>query len=155
QLLAVAHTILELNEISRSDIDLPGFRFLIAARLFQFECRSHQTCQQRLEWVDVAWAIHSGCKASLAKLSLPCEIVDWKTLSALGVGYWLDSPDELRKVIETLAKAQFLKNRSALAVMPWYLALQKKSVFLGLLKSSVKQRSMYSFFANDFSDPRW
>ncbi|XXQ33316.1 RAVE complex protein Rav1 C-terminal domain-containing protein [Plasmodiophora brassicae] len=155
QLVVVARTLLRLKQDS-ADLDISGTRFMVAARLFEFERVAHQSRRvPQLDEVDIAWALHSSSQSALAHLCFPPSIPDWNAFQALGAGYWLTSVPELRRVVEFIAKNQFVEDRNPLRAMLWYMMLGKKSVFLALLKSSPGQRLMWDFFSRDFNDARW
>eukprot|EP00474_Spongospora_subterranea_P002466 CRZ02924.1 hypothetical protein [Spongospora subterranea] len=154
QLLALADTILK-HKNDRLSVDTCGSRFLIAVRLFQFEQHARQSLQNCLTSCDIAWAVHSKSTNALINLCWATTISEWSSLRALGIGYWVTSVTDLRPLMERLAQNQFLETRNPLGVMIWYLALQKKTLLLGLLKSSPTQRPMYDFFSRNFKEDRW
>jgi len=96
------------------------------------------------------WALHSEAQENLLDACLAGEAMTWHILRALGIGLWLRSSTDLQKRIERLAKAQFLQRRDPHDCALMYMALNRKSVLLGLFKT-VKDKKLVEFLARDFT----
>ena len=78
----------------------------------------------------------------------------WADLRELGMAWWIRSNTILRKLIETMARATFLKTQDPLDAAIFYLAMKKKSLVWGLYRS-IKDEKMTAFFKNNFAEDRW
>ena len=61
------------------------------------------------------------------------KALDWDHLRDLGVGYWLLNPNELRSIIEAVAKNRYMENKDPKAAMLFYLVCFCASFFFFLL----------------------
>lgn len=75
-------------------------------------------------------------------------------LRQYGVGWWLKSPQQLRQLIEKVAKSAFQVRMNPLDAALFYLAMRKKGVLCGLFKT-VRDIKMAEFFKNDFAESKW
>lgn len=70
---------------------------------------------------------------------------------------WYDQLNEIKRAIETIAKAEYQKTRDPNLVVLWYILLGKKNVLALLYKQSKidNAQKTYEFLMNNFSEPRW
>eukprot|EP00850_Spirogloea_muscicola_P018188 SM000164S02250 [mRNA] locus=s164:77152:88541:+ [translate_table: standard] len=87
----------------------------------------------------VAWALQSQSHEELLSRLLP-EPPTWDSFHALGAGFWLTNTAALRQQMEKLARAQFMEKRDAKDCALLYLALNRQTVLLGLMKLSKDER---------------
>eukprot|EP00850_Spirogloea_muscicola_P016498 SM000134S26941 [mRNA] locus=s134:258339:270283:+ [translate_table: standard] len=87
----------------------------------------------------VAWALQSQSHEELLSRLLP-EPPTWDSFRALGAGFWLTNTAALRQQMEKLARAQFMEKRDAKDCALLYLALNRQTVLLGLMKLSKDER---------------
>ena len=133
-------------------IDACGARFV----LYALTCRNADGSFGAVPAAAVAWATLSDCQPTLLDL---CNTergndVNWASLRALGVGFWLPQGDALNKVLETAAKAHFTKRKEPEDCALLYIALGKKKQLQALCKA-VRDERMHSFLSNDFTEERW
>jgi WD40 repeat protein len=84
----------------------------------------------------------------------------WTAARKSGMFMWLSEPEALRMQMENVGRAEYTKHedRSPVDCSLYYLALDKKSVLLGLWRTSIgaKERTnTMKLLANDFSEPKW
>ena len=104
---------------------------------------------------DVAWAIQSQCHMTILETFLASGArKDWQALRALGGGFWLPQGDALRAALDTASKVQFASRKDPQDCALLFVALGKKGQLQGLYKA-VRNEKLYTFLANDFSEPRW
>ncbi len=166
-----------------SGLDPCGARFLLRALTARhLSCKGDAAAPATpVTSADVAWAIQSQCHSTILDTFLASAGVrkDWKALRAMGVGFWLpqvrvdrtDSParpcvfhcsrvrlvwqgDALRAALDTAAKVQFAERKDPQDCALLFVALGKKGQLQGLYKA-VRNEKLFTFLANDFSEPRW
>ncbi|CAI7996408.1 DmX-like protein 2 [Geodia barretti] len=135
-----------------------GIRYLLALKnyLSLSESLPSGVRPGRLSPADFIWAFHSDAEMELLA-ALPCVQRDdlrWSELRNAGVGWWLRSLDTLRRLMERLAKTQFMAKQDPLDSSLLYLAMKKKSLLKGLFRT-VGDSRMTKFFAEDFTTERW
>ncbi|XP_019742626.1 dmX-like protein 1 isoform X1 [Hippocampus comes] len=143
-------------------LDDCGLKFLLAVRLHTFLSTSlppahrAQLLRQGLSTCHYAWAFHSEAEEELLHMlpALHQGEPTWPELRSMGVGWWLRSPNKLRRCIEKVAKATFQRSNDPLDVAIFYLAMKKKALVWGLYRSQ-KNAKMTEFFRNNFSEDRW
>eukprot|EP00850_Spirogloea_muscicola_P013937 SM000097S24790 [mRNA] locus=s97:236557:248609:- [translate_table: standard] len=103
----------------------------------------------------VAWALQSQSHEELLGRLLP-EPPTWDSFCALGAGFWLTNTAALRQQMEKLARAQFMEKRDAKDCALLYLALNRQTVLLGLMKLSKDERDkkLAEFLSRDFKASR-
>lgn len=77
--------------------------------------------------------------------------LSWSYVRSLGAGYWASLPD-LEALLLKVARSQYLKNKSPNACWMLYLALRKKNVLLGLMKTLSKYAGVYELVSSDFEN---
>nr|XP_019954783.1 PREDICTED: dmX-like protein 1 isoform X2 [Paralichthys olivaceus] len=143
-------------------LDDCGLKFLLAVRLHTFLSTSlppahrAQLLRQGLSTCHYAWAFHSEAEEELLNMlpALQKGEPTWPELRSMGVGWWLRSINKLRRCIEKVAKASFLRSNDPLDAAMFYLAMKKKAVVWGLYRSQ-NNAKMTDFFRNNFSEDRW
>ena len=143
----------------RKSLDVNGMRFYILVKLFQYlqVTLPPQFRPQALKPIDFTWAFHSESQDVLLNLCFGMntdDIIEWSDLCKLGFGSWLKSVDQLKKVVERVAKGRFQKTQDPLKCALFYLALRRKNVLWGLFKTKSDAR-MSGFFGNNFEEQRW
>ncbi|KAJ1651963.1 regulator of (H+)-ATPase in vacuolar membrane [Dispira simplex] len=174
QLVAILDTLQYLTQHTLS-LDTLGYRFAFFAHLHLQQTQvAYRTLLQRtasfdatemddllLPFKHVAWASYSEGQKALVEFSLQTNNnrLLWSDVRRLRAPYWLRNDQEVRKLMETVAKHQYLHhNRDPLASTLYYLALKRKSVLLALWKAShghPEQAKMAGFLKEDFTLPRW
>ncbi|RKO89844.1 RAVE protein 1 C terminal-domain-containing protein [Blyttiomyces helicus] len=173
-LVAVIDTLVQAStfggdkvEKQKRSLDENGVRYVLFMRLFLFSLKSFppHLRQSKLTTRDIAWAFFSESQDILLDFCTSHfnSKMQWSDAASLGIGLWLRSPDALRRLAETLARAHYMGRdenglRDPVACSLLYLALGKKNVLLGLWKLAAthpEQPSMVRFLANDFSEERW
>ncbi|KAM6954473.1 dmX-like protein 1 [Aplochiton taeniatus] len=143
-------------------LDECGLKFLLAVRLHTFLLTSlppahrAQLLRQGLSTCHYAWAFHSEAEEELLNTlpALQRGEPGWAELRSMGLGWWLRSPNKLRRCMEKVAKASFQRNNDPLDAAIFYLAMKKKAVVWGLYRSQ-QNAKMTAFFSNNFSEDRW
>ncbi|XP_053277772.1 dmX-like protein 1 isoform X2 [Pleuronectes platessa] len=143
-------------------LDECGLKFLLAVRLHTFLSTSlppahrAQLLRQGLSTCHYAWAFHSEAEEELMNMlpALQKGETTWPELRSMGVGWWLRSTNKLRRCIEKVAKASFLRSNDPLDAAMFYLAMKKKAVVWGLYRSQ-NNAKMTEFFRNNFTEDRW
>ena len=107
-----------------------------------------------LSTMEVAWAIHSEQQDTLFQVCFPGDLT-WPEMRLYGMGIWVQSLSRLKTMVENIARTTFRQTKDPKAVLLWYLALNKKAILLGLLKSDPENLKIYEFMRNDFSQERW
>ncbi|KAJ1951465.1 regulator of (H+)-ATPase in vacuolar membrane, partial [Dispira parvispora] len=174
QLVAIVDTLRYLTQHSLS-LDTLGYRFAFFAHLHIQQTQGVQrTLSQRtmpsdatetdnlfLAFNHVVWASYSEAQEALVEFALQTSgnRFVWSDARQLRAAYWLRSDREVRKLMETVAKHQYLQHdRDPSASTLYYLALKRKSVLLALWKAShghAEQAKMVGFLKEDFTLPRW
>ncbi|CAM6112755.1 unnamed protein product [Calypogeia fissa] len=163
QLLAIIDMLSEMDGVGQSQIDgidLPGQRFWLAFRYSVLSAKwkgdGSDTKALVMESKAMAWALQSEFKENLLSLCLPDQSLSWSVMRALGVGYWFTDGTELRKMMEKLARSQFLQKKDPKDCALLYLALGRRSVLAGLFKLSrdQKDRPITDFLLRDFKDEK-
>ncbi|KAI9202399.1 RAVE protein 1 C terminal-domain-containing protein [Polychytrium aggregatum] len=162
-LVALIDTFSQIEAQKRS-LDENGGRFLLFMKLWLFSQKSFPPAMRSMELSsrDVAWAYFSesqdllieSCNAALGSK------LNWKDARAFGMGYWIKNLESLRRVIESIARNQYMANddKNPVDCSLFYIAMRKKNVLLGLWKlanAHPEQASMLRFLANDFAEERW
>lgn len=107
-----------------------------------------------LSTMEVAWALHSEQQDTLFQLCFPGDLT-WSEMRVYGMGLWVQSLSRLKTMVENVARSTFRATKDAKSVLLWYLALNKKAILVGLLKSDTDNQKIYEFIRNDFSTERW
>lgn len=81
-------------------------------------------------------------------------LITWGDLRQYGIGWWVKNPQQLKQLIEKVAKNAFQEKLDPLDAALFYLSMRKKGVLCGLFKT-VKDVKMAEFFKNDFSQSKW
>ena len=112
--------------------------------------------KQGLSTCHFAWAFHSETEEEMLSLlpSVQRGAPDWTELRSFGVAWWIRSTALLRRLVEQLARAAFLKKNDPLDAALFYLALNKKPVLCGLYRT-IKDVRMHQFFQHNFAEDRW
>ena len=112
--------------------------------------------KQGLGTSHFAWAYHSETEEEMLSLlpSVQRGSPEWPELKSFGVVWWIRSTAILRRLVEQLARAAFLKKNDPLDAALFYLALNKKPVLCGLYRT-IKDERMHQFFQHNFSEDRW
>ncbi|KAI9089649.1 RAVE protein 1 C terminal-domain-containing protein [Phlyctochytrium arcticum] len=163
-LLAVIDTLIQIESQKRS-LDENGIRYVLFTRLFLFARKTFpaQDKPESLTSRDSAWAFFSESQDNLLDFVTQAHDnkLTWSDAKALGIGYWLRSPDTFRRTMETIARNQYMglnDTRNPVDCSLLYMALKKKNVVLGLWKlagSHPEQAAMLRFLANNFEEDRW
>ncbi|XP_076803738.1 dmX-like protein 1 [Clavelina lepadiformis] len=143
-------------------LDNCGLRFVMAMHnhlclLNSLPASNRKTLLKHgLSSCQFAWAFHSETEEELLSMvpSIQQGTPDWSELKSLGVCWWIRSTILLRRLVEQMARAAFLKKNDPLDAALFYLALNKKSVLCGLFRS-VKDVRMNQFFQHNFAEERW
>ena len=157
--LAVIESIGDI-ETNQGSLDECGMRFYVPVRMVAYLAKVLPQAQRvnRLSSCHFTWALLSETQDKLLELcptlaNNPTTFI-WEDLRALGAGYWMRRPNDLKMYIEKVAKNTFSKTNNPLDAAVWYLALGKKSLLYNLFRS-VGDVRMAGFFANDFTQERW
>lgn len=150
----------DLNEYKNS-LDSNGVRYLLPAMISLQRLAAGM--QPEVTSRDACWAFFSDSQDAVQEiLTKICNgKIIWKTAKALGLGWWIRNPECLKKLVEAMARNQFLANdgvKDPTACSLFYLALRKKNVLLGLWKlasSHPEHTMMVKFLMNDFENERW
>ena len=112
--------------------------------------------KQGLSTCHFAWAFHSETEEEMLSLlpSVQKGSPEWVELKSFGVAWWIRSTALLRRLVEQLARAAFLKNNDPLDAGVFYMALNKKAVICGLYRT-IKDERMHQFFQRNFVEDRW
>ena len=112
--------------------------------------------KQGLSTCQFAWAFHSETEEEMLSLlpSVQRGSPEWSELRTFGVAWWIRSTPLLRRLVEKLARAAFLKKNDPLDAAVFYLALNKKPVLCGLYRT-IKDERMHQFFQRNFMEERW
>ncbi|KAI9006205.1 RAVE protein 1 C terminal-domain-containing protein [Gaertneriomyces semiglobifer] len=163
-LVAIIDTLVQVEKQRRS-LDENGVRYLLFLRFFLFSQKSFPPPLRPKEVTtrDIAWAYYSDSQDMFVDFLHQCynNKFTWPDAKATGLGFWLRSPDALRRTMETIARNQYIgkdDTRNPVDCALFYLALRKKNVLLGLWKlanSHPEQPAMLRFLSNDFEDERW
>lgn len=140
-------------------LDASGSRFCLGLKLFQLH---KDKTQERLNLRDINWALHSENKEILLQLvenSIINRKITWNVCKSYRLTYWMKHEDLMIKM-EEIARNEFNLNevRDPINCSIFYLALKKKSVLIGLWRTSTghpEQQKMLNFLKNDFSEKRW
>jgi len=147
QLLAVAEALAKQANASQ-DLDTCALRFTLAQRVKALA--KPPAPLGPAEWL---WALHSEAQDTLIKNSVPDKVV-WPLVRELGLALWARNPTVVRQITERLAKTAFVgikgDKRDPMEAAMWYLALDKKTALLALLKA-VRDQRMIDFFSRDFT----
>ncbi|KAJ3055772.1 regulator of (H+)-ATPase in vacuolar membrane [Rhizophlyctis rosea] len=183
RLVSLIDTILEVESQKRS-LDENGVRYLIFLRMFVFSQKTFpsQLRSEGLTSRDTAWGFFSESQVSSKRINMYSEsnshgsqdiLLDachsafhnklvWRDARSLGMGLWVRNPETLRRLIETVARNQYMGTNSPskdpVDCALFYLALKKKNVLFGLWKLAgghPEQGAMVKFLANDFETERW
>ena len=148
--------------VSADSLDNCGLRFLLTMRQHMYLLRCLPLVQRKglqksgLGTHNIVWAFHSETQEELVQMisSIQRDNASWAELREIGVGFWIRSNALLRKLMEKLAKAAFLKKQDPLDAALYYMMMKKKSLVWGLFRS-VSDRKMQEFFQNNFSEDKW
>ncbi|KAJ3285428.1 regulator of (H+)-ATPase in vacuolar membrane, partial [Borealophlyctis nickersoniae] len=168
RLVALIDTLLQVEKQKRS-LDENGVRFVLFMRMFLFSQKAFPKVfkTESLTSRDIAWAFYSESQDILLDFANQAfnNKLMWKDARSLGMGFWLRNPETLRRMVETMARNQFMGKgeddttaRDPVACSLFYIALKKKNVLLGLWKlagSHPEQAAMVRFLTNDFENERW
>ncbi|KAL3700862.1 hypothetical protein R1sor_018884 [Riccia sorocarpa] len=165
QLLALVDVLAEMDGVSQpsptASLDAPGLRFWLAVR-YSFH---YTRWAKELHYVGgevsvdskaIAWAFHSEAKQTLVDLCLPTQGSTWPFMRALGMGFWFTDITQLRTTMEKVARTHYLGKRDPKDCTLLYVALDRRSVLVGLFKLSRDQRdrALADFLARDFQDEK-
>ncbi|KAJ3044683.1 regulator of (H+)-ATPase in vacuolar membrane, partial [Rhizophlyctis rosea] len=166
RLVALIDMLLQVENQKRC-LDENGVRYMIPLRMFLFSQKSFLSQQrpEKLTSRDTTWAFFSESQDILMEactLAFNNKLV-WRDARALGMGLWVRNPETLRRMVETLARNQYMGKEENTMKDPvecalFYLALKKKNVLLGLWKLAnghPEQNAMIKFLSNDFETDRW
>jgi hypothetical protein len=166
-LLAVINTVTQLEDHSRS-LDECGSRYMVAVKMHNFLKSARNIPESTpLAIEDVVWALHSNSQETLLQMTIglrppnlmatgpPATNVTWESLRALGIGYWLTNPIQLRACFAHLARCQYGVAKNPNDCLLTYLALGQKDVLLGLFGLQPKLEGVFKFLSNDFTNPRY
>ena len=150
------------GEPSLESLDDCGLRFLLAMKQYMYLQRCLPMNQRKslqkqgLSSNNLIWGFHSESEEELLNMipSVLKGTPTWAELRELGVAWWVRNNNQLRKLIEKVAKASFQATQDPLDAAIFYLAMKKKSLVWGLYRS-IKDERMTSFFKNNFSEDRW
>ncbi|CAG2169135.1 unnamed protein product [Oppiella nova] len=148
--------------VSADSLDNCGLRYLLTMRQHVYLLRCLPLVQRRILQKEglgthsIVWAFHSETQEELVQLvpSISKDNANWSELREIGVGYWIRNNALLRKLIERLAKAAYLKNNNPLDAALFYLAMKKQQIVY-LLFRSVGDTKMTDFFQHKFSEEKW
>ncbi|CAN1309391.1 DmX-like protein 1 [Linum perenne] len=162
QLVAIVDLLGEVKQSNSAykDLDGPGRRFWVAL-IYQ---RLHFLRSfGRLPSVDelvtdsrmIGWAFHSDCDETLVTCFLPSEPT-WNEMRALGFGFWFTNDTQLRKMMEKLARSQYLKKKDPKDCALLYIALNRLQVLAGLFKISKdeKDKPLVAFLSRNFQEEK-
>jgi hypothetical protein len=84
----------------------------------------------------------------------------WIAARRSGMFCWISDPEAIRQQMENVARTEFTKGeeRNPIECSLYYLALNKKTVLLGLWRMSIgirEKENTMKLLANNFSEPRW
>lgn len=150
-LLAVAEALAK-HATASQDLDPCALRFVLGQRV-----KSFAKPPAPLGPSDWLWALHSEAQDTLVAANVP-ERATWPHVRELGLALWARNPTVVRSITERLAKVAFAgvrgDRREPMEAAIWYLALDKKTALIALLKA-VRDQKMLEFFSHDFSKEEW
>lgn len=142
-------------------LDEFGLRFYLSYSILLEQNKREPTGSGVLSDEDVLWAYKSKKQDILLTLvKSSVKALTWKEAKAAKIFHWLKDRSALLDVVETIARAEFLKGeeRNPVAASLWYLALHKKSVLLSLWRTSgthPEHNLTTKILSNDFELPKW
>lgn len=148
---------------NRRSLDYFSSLFLFYVKLFRV-MKNQQKQHQKLMTKEIVWALHSEQKDTIYQECIEKFVqesgennLDWPLLRKYCVVIWYDQLNEIKRAIETIAKAEYQKTRDPNLVVLWYILLGKKNVLALLYKQSKidNAQKTYEFLMNNFSEPRW
>ena len=150
------------GETSLESLDDCGLRCLLAMKNHCYLKRCLPMGQRAalskvgLNTSNIIWGFQSESEEELVSFvpGVQKGNPNWAELKELGVVWWVRSNTVLRKLVEKLAKAAFMKDNNPLDAALFYLAMKKKSLVWGLFRSQ-RDEKMTQFFSNDFKEERW
>lgn len=168
-LAVVVQTVHQIQR-QRGSLDANGLRYLISMRSFFI----YNTTQlptdaalslPRLKYRDAVWAFHSENQELLLEESVkacPQGRLGWDNAKALGLFFWLKSPEVLAKQLEAVGRAEYSdpsrEDKDPITASLFYLALRKKHIVQTLWKQAIghgDRVTMIKMMGNDFELPRW
>jgi len=111
--------------------------------------------------LEISLACHSRNIDALVSLTtgtdsdISQDELSWDYCRQLGLGYWLTSPVALSNVLETLARSQYKVRKNPNDCFLLYIAIKKKNILLGLMRSVTKLKQLFELMAQDFTEPKW
>ncbi|ELR14288.1 WD domain, Gbeta repeat containing protein [Acanthamoeba castellanii str. Neff] len=131
-LLAVAEALAK-HATASQDLDPCALRFVLGQRV-----KSFAKPPAPLGPSDWLWALHSEAQDTLVAANVP-ERATWPHVRELGLALWARNPTVVRSITERLAKVAFAgvrgDRREPMEAAIWYLALDKKTALIALLKA--------------------
>ncbi|CAH0474120.1 unnamed protein product [Peronospora belbahrii] len=102
------------------------------------------------------WALHSDAQQFLWEHCIEPRM-QWDDIRLLWLGLWIKDVKDLRAIVERIAKVSYTRTKNAMDVCLFYVALGKKKMLSALAKitQSESNKTLASFFDNDFSEKRW
>ncbi|KIW31212.1 uncharacterized protein PV07_02879 [Cladophialophora immunda] len=144
-----------VSEIEKHEesVDANGQRYLQAL----------YTCGEKgVPWSAIAFASLSTSQEVLVDLVTRWYggKLTWEAAHKSGLFCWLSDVEALRQQMENVGRTEFTRNedRNPVDCSLYYLSLRKKSVLLGLWRTSIgvrEKENTMKLLANNFDDPRW
>ncbi len=168
-LAVVVQTVHQIQR-QRGSLDANGLRYLISMRSFFIYNTTHLPTDTaapslpRLKYRDVVWAFHSENEELLLEESVKAcrDRLSWDNARALGLFFWLKSPELLSKQLEAVGRAEYSdlsrEDKDPITASLFYLALRKKHIVQTLWKQAMghqDRNTMIKMMQNDFEQTRW
>lgn len=149
-LMGLIDTFCQVNDI-KAGLDDCAVKFLVSFKVFSFLKKTGGN--RNLSSVDFCWAFFTQTQEPLLTFVFP-EGSNWSFARSIGMGYWIQSSETLKSLLDKMSKTQFGEKKDPYDCALFYVLLNKKGALAQLFQATGNKK-VSDFLKFDFSEPKY